>query len=73
MSFAQGGPASTLAAEIRAVSRKLKLRLREYGGRNDLTQSQVGVGLRLGKQGWGPGFRLARAEGMRPPPHSPIV
>ncbi len=73
MSFAQGGPASTLAAEIRAVSRKLKLRLREYGGRNDLTQSQVDVVLRLEKHGSATVSGLARAEGMRPQSMSAIV
>jgi len=62
----QTGLASTLAAEIRAVSRKLKLRLREHGGRSDLTPSQASVLLRLEKDGSATVSGLARAEGMRP-------
>jgi DNA-binding MarR family transcriptional regulator len=69
----QIGLASTLAAEIRAVSRKLKLRLREHGGRDDLTPSQVSVVLRLEKAGSATVSSLARAEGMRPQSMSTIV
>ena len=69
----QIGLASTLAAEIRAVSRKLKLRLREHGGRDDLTPSQVSVVLRLEKAGSATVSSLARAEGMRPQSMSAIV
>jgi DNA-binding MarR family transcriptional regulator len=60
------GLASTLAAEIRTVFRKLKLRLREHGGRSDLTPSQASVLLRLEKDGSATVSSLARAEGMRP-------
>jgi DNA-binding MarR family transcriptional regulator len=63
----------TLAAEIRAVSRKLKLRLREHGGGNDLTPSQSCVLLRLEKDGAATVSSLARAEGMRPQSMSAIV
>jgi DNA-binding MarR family transcriptional regulator len=69
----QTGLAWTLAAEIRAVSRKLKLRLREHGAGNDLTPSQVSVLLRLEKDGSATVSSLARAEGMRPQSMSAIV
>ena len=69
----QTGLASTLAAGIRAVSRKLKLRLREHGGGNDLTPSQASVLLRLEKDGPATVSSLARAEGMRPQSMSAIV
>ena len=71
-SSTQTGLASTLASEIRGVSGKLKRRLREHGGRYDLTPSQVAVLLRLEKE---PATvsSLARAEGMRPQSMSAIV
>jgi DNA-binding MarR family transcriptional regulator len=62
-----------LAAEIRTVSGKLKRRLREHGGRHDLTPSQVSVLLRLEKNGSATVSSLARAEGMRPQSMSAIV
>ena len=62
----QTGLASTLAAEIRAVIRKLKLRYREHGGGNDLTLSQASVLLRLEMDGAATVSSLARVEGMRP-------
>jgi DNA-binding MarR family transcriptional regulator len=65
--------ASTLAAEIRAVGGKLKRRLREHGGRHDLTPSQVSVLLRLEKDDSATVSSLARAEGMRPQSMSAIV
>ena len=65
--------ARTLAAELRAVYRKLKLRLREHGGGNDLTPSQISVVLRLEKDGPATVSSLARAEGMRPQSMSAIV
>jgi DNA-binding MarR family transcriptional regulator len=55
-----------LAVEIRAVSGKLKRRLREHGGRHDLTPSHVSVLLRLEKDGSATVSNLARVEGMRP-------
>ena len=72
-SSTQTGLASTLAAEIRTVFGKLKRRLREHGGRHDLTPSQVSVLLRLEKDGAATVSSLARAEGMRPQSMSAIV
>ncbi len=63
----------TLAAELRAVFRKLKLRAREQGGRSDLTPSQASVLLRLEQDGAATVSSLARAEGMRPQSMSAIV
>jgi DNA-binding MarR family transcriptional regulator len=62
-----------LAAEIRSVSGKLKRRLREHGGRHDLTPSQVSVLLRLEQDVSATVSSLARAEGMRPQSMSAIV
>jgi DNA-binding MarR family transcriptional regulator len=62
-----------LAAEIRAVGGKLKRRLREHGGRDDLTPSQVCVLLRLEKDGSATVSSLARAEAMRPQSMSAVV
>jgi DNA-binding MarR family transcriptional regulator len=69
----QTGLARTLAAEIRAVYRKLKLRYREHGGGNNLTPSQVSVLLRLEMDSSATVSNLARAEGMRPQSMSAIV
>lgn len=69
----QAGLASTLAAEMRAVFRKLKLRLREHGGHGDLTPSQGSVILRLEKDGPATVSHLARTEGMRPQSMSAVV
>ena len=65
--------APTLAAGIRAISRKLKLRLREHSEQNDLTPSQVSVVLRLEQDGATTVSSLARAEGMRPQSMSAVV
>jgi DNA-binding MarR family transcriptional regulator len=65
--------ARTLAVEIRAVHRALKLRVREHGGGKDLTPSQVSVLVRLEKDGATTVSNLARAEGMRPQSMSEIV
>ena len=62
-----------LAAEIRMAGGKLKRRLREHGGRHDLTPSQVSVLLRLEKDDSATVSSLARAEGMRPQSMSAIV
>jgi DNA-binding MarR family transcriptional regulator len=64
---------SVLAAETRAVFRKLKLRLREHGGSSDLTPSQISVVLRLEQDGSATVSSLARVEGMRPQSMSAIV
>ncbi|MGA2888662.1 MAG: MarR family transcriptional regulator [Terracidiphilus sp.] len=65
--------ASTLAAEMRAIFRKLKLRAREHGRRDDLTSSQIAVVLRLEKDGVATVSSLARTEGMRPQSMRAIV
>ena len=65
--------ARTLAAQMRTVFRKLKLRVREHGGGNNLTPSQTAVLLRLEKDGAATVSSLARAEGMRPQSMSAIV
>jgi DNA-binding MarR family transcriptional regulator len=65
--------ASDLAAQIRSILSRLKRRLREQGGRGDLTPSQVSVLLRLEKDGAATVSGLARAEGMRPQSMSSIV
>jgi DNA-binding MarR family transcriptional regulator len=65
--------AQTLAAEIRALYRKLKQRYREQGSGNDLTPSQASVLMLLEKDGAATVSSLARAEGMRPQSMSAIV
>jgi len=64
---------SNLAVEIRTVGGKLRRRLREHGGRHDLTPSQAAVLLRLEKEGPATVSSLARAEGMRPQSMSAIA
>jgi len=58
---------------MRAVFRKLKLRLREHGEHSDLTPSQISVVLRLEKDGPATVSSLARTEGMRPQSMSAVV
>jgi DNA-binding MarR family transcriptional regulator len=67
------GLAATLAAEMRTVFRRLKLRAREHGGGGNLTPSQTSVLLRLELDGPATVSSLARAEGMRPQSMSAIV
>jgi DNA-binding MarR family transcriptional regulator len=69
----QAGLASEIAAEMRAVFRKLKLRLREHGGHSDLTPSQISVVLLLENDGSATVSSLARMEGMRPQSMSAVV
>lgn len=64
--------AGTLAVEIRAVYRMLKLRVREHSSK-DLTPSQVSVLVRLENHGPATVSNLARAEGMRQQSMSEIV
>src|SRR5271168_4729174 len=66
-------PASILAVELHTILGKLKRRLREHGGRSDMTPSQVSVLLRLEKDGPATASSLARAEGMRPQSMAPVV
>jgi DNA-binding MarR family transcriptional regulator len=72
-SLTQAELARTLAAELRAIFRKLKLRVREHGGGNDLTPSQASVLLRLETDGAATVSSLARAEGMRPQSMSAVI
>jgi DNA-binding MarR family transcriptional regulator len=65
--------AADLAAQLRTILSRLKRRLREQGGRGDLTPSQVSVLLRLEKDGAATVSGLARAEGIRPQSMSSIV
>jgi DNA-binding MarR family transcriptional regulator len=65
--------ASALATQLRTILSKLKRRLREHGGREDLTPSQISVLLRLEKDGAATVSSLARAEAMRPQSMSAIV
>ena len=69
----QAEAASVLAAEMRTVFRRLKMRYREHGGGNDLTPSQSSVLLRLEKDGSATVSGLARLEGMRPQSMSAVV
>jgi len=67
------GTTSDLAAQLRTILSRLKRRLREQGGREDLTPSQISVLLRLERDGAATVSGLARAEGMRPQSMSSIV
>jgi DNA-binding MarR family transcriptional regulator len=69
----QSERASALAAELRAISGKLKRKLREQGERTDLRPSQVSVVLRIDKDGPATASSLARTEGMRPQSMSAII
>jgi len=65
--------ASKLAAELRTTLGHLKRKLRQHGGRHDLTSSQIAVILRLEKDGPATVSSLARAEGMRPQSMSAVI
>jgi DNA-binding MarR family transcriptional regulator len=58
--------ASALAAELHALSGKLKRRLREQASAGDLTQSQLAVLGHLDRQGPTTVTALARVAGVRP-------
>src|ERR1700729_3768369 len=73
LAVAESEFASDLAAQLRTILGRLKRRLREHGGREDLTPSQISVLLRLEKDGADTVSGLARAEGMRPQSMSSIV
>ena len=70
---AESETAADLATQLRTILGRLKRRLREQGGRGDLTPSQVAVLLRLEAEGAATVSGLARAEGMRPQSMSSIV
>jgi len=65
--------ASKLAAELRTTFRHLKRKLRQHGGQNDFTSSQIAVILRLEEDGPATVSSLARAEGMRPQSMSAVI
>jgi DNA-binding MarR family transcriptional regulator len=65
--------ASRLAAELRTTLGHLKRKLRQQGGLNDFTSSQIAVILRLEKDGPATVSSLARAEGMRPQSMSAVI
>ncbi len=62
-----------LAAELRAVSGRLKRRLREQTHLGELSWSQVAVLGRLERDGPATVSMLARAEGMRPQSMGTII
>jgi DNA-binding MarR family transcriptional regulator len=66
-------PASRLAAQLRTTVGSLKRKLRQQGGRHDLTSSQIAVVLRLEQTGPATVSSLARAEGMRPQSMSAVI
>jgi DNA-binding MarR family transcriptional regulator len=65
--------ASKLAAELRTTFRKVKRKLRQHGGENNLSSSQIAVILRLETDGPATVSSLARAEGMRPQSMSAVI
>lgn len=65
--------AGALAEELRSLVGKLKRRLREQAGPEDLTPSQVSILLRLEKDGPATVSSLARSEKMRPQSMSTAV
>ena len=65
--------ASKLAAELRITFGQLKRKMRDQGGLNDFTASQIAVLLRLEKDGPATVSSLARAEGMRPQSMSAVI
>jgi DNA-binding MarR family transcriptional regulator len=73
VTLSQAERAAALAVELRAIFGKLKRKLREQGGPNDWTPSQISVLLRLEKDGSAAVSSLARAEGMRPQSMSAII
>jgi DNA-binding MarR family transcriptional regulator len=58
--------AASLAAELQALSGKLKRKLREQASAGDLTPSQTAVLRHLGQNGATTVTGLARMEGVRP-------
>jgi DNA-binding MarR family transcriptional regulator len=65
--------ASKLAAELRTTFGNLKRKVRQQGGQNNFTSSQIAVILRLEKAGPATVSSLARAEGMRPQSMSAVI
>ncbi len=65
--------ASKLAAELRTTFGQIKRKVRQHGGQNDFTASQIAVVLRLETDGPATVSSLARAEGMRPQSMSAVI
>ena len=65
--------ASKVARELRTTVGSLKRKLRQQGGRHDLTSSQIAVVLQLEECGPATVSSLARAEGMRPQSMSAVI
>ena len=65
--------ASALALGLRNLAGRLKRKLREQTGHEDLTSSQTSVLLRLEKEGPATVSSLARAEAMRPQSMSAVI
>ena len=72
-SRSQAERAPELALELRTLIGKLKRKLRDQTGREDLTSSQASVLLRLEKDGAATVSNLARAEAMRPQSMSAVI
>ena len=72
-SRSQADRASALALEMRTLVGKLKRKLRDQTGHEDLTLSQVSVLLRLENDGPATVSNLARAEAMRPQSMSAVI
>jgi DNA-binding MarR family transcriptional regulator len=72
-SRSQADRASALALEMRTLIGKLKRKLRDQTGQEDLTSSQTSVLLRLEKDGPATVSNLARAEAMRPQSMSAVI
>ena len=67
------GVAPALAARLRALTSKLKRRLREHSDAGDLTPSQAAAVVRLHEDGPLTLSALSRAEGVRPQSMSATV
>ena len=66
MAEAENARISQLAAQLRAVTGKIKRRLLVESNGGDLTSSQIAILLRLERHGPASISALAKAEGMRP-------
>jgi DNA-binding MarR family transcriptional regulator len=72
-SRSQADRASALALEMRTQIGKLKRKLRDQTGHEDITSSQASVLLRLENDGPATASKLARAEAMRPQSMSAVI
>lgn len=69
----QADRAAALALEMHTLVGKLRRKLRDQTGHEDLTSSQASVLLRLEKDGPATASNLARAEAMRPQSMSAVI